>query len=243
MGVCCGKKPKESYTDSELDAEREIRTWEESVGGMKKSFNFLYVKSRFNSNLSNQKLKDSFFETFFSKEVSLFLNNSQLFKSNNEFNSRKLIIFMYLFSKAEARTSLGNGYFDKSLFLIQEILNSEEENINSPIEGNDKRLHEFICVAIEITIEICKYYVKETRKTEYDYIREIISIDIDKACDYIIKSFINDVVSHDKDENKSRYCFNNSDLSGLFMNNKWLMTTGSIREMIFEYLQFSKFHK
>ena len=226
MGICCGKLSKEFYPDVEPEQEREIRLWEESIGAFKKTFTSLRNKSKlFEQNLISPIIAESYFEKEFSSSM-VDLIKQPYFMIDDQYSSKKLNALVFLLTRAEAKQTGNISYYDKSTYIIQEILVDEEDNLNNPIEENDEKLRNFCVLLCDVSFEITAYFIKSKRLLEVDYFKDI-SNNKEKASDFALKNIF-------RASNKAITSFNNNDLSARFTLDKWFLTPGYFRESAYE---------
>lgn len=235
MGTCCIPN-KHNYTDVENNNELEIREWEiKKLICFKKSFNFIINQSNFDSLLIPTKSAEVFLLKFFSKEVSEIIKRRYFIEKNEMINVKKLEALIFLITIPETKRSESISYYDKSIYVIQEVLINQEDDLNCIIEENNTKLSSFLKMIIEVTFEICGYFkeIKAKQNDEDCYVSEICSQSIKKISQMVIRSFSNQI------KEKKSISFNNKDLSDAFNFNKWFLTSGFIRECAFNVMKLT----
>lgn len=220
MGICCDRISNEFYNGIDDETERDIRNWEESIGAFKYTFSTLRTKLNINELNNNAIIKLDI-----SSEVFDFLNQP-FFKEKESFSNSKLNAFIFLFSRPEKKTSENIQYFDKTTFIIQEILKNEEENLNSPIEENNSNLINLLNLLIDISFELTKFYMFKNGYALQGYFKELFN-NQEKLSSFLIKMLF-------KSSNMRKTTINSNDLNSIFKDNRWFLTPGYFRETIIQ---------
>lgn len=226
MGVCCGKLNKEFYIDADNESERNIRIWEESIGAFKHTFSYLRHKTRFEQNLVSLSIAKSFFKKEFSSSLAKFIEINY-FKENEFLSRKKLEGLIFLLARPEIKETGTVKYFDKSTYVIQEVLLDEEDDMNTAIEQTDENLRNFIMLLLDITFELTEFYKNENDDKDSEYIKEIT---LNKSM--ICKSIIANMFKREKSSDS--FAFDNADLTTSLLKNKWFLTPGYFREEVYE---------
>jgi hypothetical protein len=140
----------------------------------------------------------------------------------------KIKALAFLITRSELITSDQAKYFDKSAYLIQEILVNEEENLNMPIDVYNPKLKEILLTMIEVSLDgISKFYMSQSNNTDCRYLEELFKLSKDSIAEYIIKN-----VTKKSDGGKTEESmFNFKDLNIKFKSDNWFLTAGYIREI------------
>lgn len=232
MGACCGKQSKEFYTDTDVQYEKDLRIFEEQIGGFKHTFYSIYHKINFESTLVSEKKVEQFLNNNFSKEV-VEIAKRPFFRKEKLFFSKKIEALLFLLSRPEQKQS-SISYIDKSAYLLQEVLVNEEQTLNTPIESNNLNLKQFIKLLVDISYEITDYIVLKKNLQQSDYIKEVTQYK-EKVVEHILKGLF-------KKKNVN-LTFNCQEISEYFRDNKWFLTPGYFRDASFEISKLGHLYK
>lgn len=223
MGVCCNSISRNSYLECSSEEDAVIRNWEESKLRMNfNTFKSVQLKCQFlnrNESYILAKLAE-----IFSKELSDIVSDSQYFKSEKTLDLYKISALNLLLS----RDSISNSkekVSDKAIYLYQEILSEIENEINSPIEKHNQNLRKLFNTLIDITFDVLLPAFLRSEKVEKSSYNKYTSVDKKKLLEQIL-----DNMFFKQDKNNQVFTF--EELNKLFINQKWILSTGYLRECL-----------
>lgn len=193
-GQCCGNSEVFLLNYNETDREEEfyIRRYEQQkFKAMTKDFAFIKSILRLNNNnmVAITIIENILLKEFDNNDLYTLIKASNYFEVKKGFYSvPKLKILAFLICKTEKSTLKNKEYYDKSIFLTQEILQEVEDALNDDIEYSNKHLIRLIEYMVEITLEvITKYYLNVNAITLNTYFDELIKTPHKKIIDALIK--------------------------------------------------------
>ena len=235
MGKCCSNV-KEFYTETDSYYELKLRNFEEEkLKAFEYAFQYIRSFQVFNSNSINKKQVISFFKEHFG-ETMVELVSRSYFEIEGEptlVSGQKVKALVYLLSRAEIVKGRNKNYYDKSKYLIQEVLINEEEGMNTPIELNNPNFNNFITTLIETTYEITIFYMNYQEKNNESVDKEFQEI-VNVSSDKLREIFKQNLNSFQK-QNIS-YTLSFQEIERRFSKDKWFLTPGYFRELAMLYI-------
>lgn len=226
MGACC-ETMRNEYICIDNSDESSIREWEEeALSAFKSNFNDLMSRYNFMRCRISIKKAEKYFLREFGKEAVNLINQSY-FNEDGYTCSKKLTALIFLLSKPEQKQSKDIVYYDKSLFLFQEILTHESENINDPIDKSNKKLIEFLNLLSDVAIDgISTYYLSLQKSSSISlYVNELIALKKN------ISQILIDAIFDWKELTHSQ-ALSHQDISNLLKSNPFFLTSGCLRQLL-----------
>lgn len=224
MGIC-SFSISSKYSNSENSSEEKIRIFEENkLNAFKNSFNSIYKLTFFDLR-KNKFYVEKVFKKYFSNEI-LDLIKRPYFSEDSGYNTKKLNLLLFILLKPEKKYYGELLVYDKSSYLINQILIYDEEDLNKPIEKTNSKILEIIKLFVEITFEITDYYEEKERidKTSKLYIQNIQEVK-NKLPQYLLK-----IMFKNKCKSISYY-----DIDNQLTFDNWFFTSGFIRNNAYKF--------
>lgn len=230
MGNCCAVS-KVFYTDVDSEDELNIRKFEETnIGAFKMTFNSFLHKLSLQSNFESSSKVENLIKELFGEECVKLIKDNKIFKTGDLYSVSKIKALAFLITRSELIVSDQAKYYDKSSYLIQEILINEEENLNQAIDVHNPRLNEILSVMIEVALDgLSRFYLEQNKITSCKYCEEIFKLKKNLIAEYIIKN----VTKKSDNSRTEESMFSFKDLNMKFKSDNWFLTAGYIREIAF----------
>lgn len=226
MGACCNIS-RNAYLECSSEEDSLIRNWEESKLRMNfNSFKSVQSKCQFLNKINNESYIFAKLSEVFSKELSEIVSDSQYFKSEKTLDLYKISALNLLLS----RDSISNSkekekVSDKAIYLYQEVLCEIENEMNTPIEKHNQNLRKLFNTLIDITFDVLLPAFLRSEKVEKSSYNKYTSVDKKKLLEQIL-----DNMFFKQDKNNQVFTF--EELNKLFISQKWILSTGYIRECL-----------
>lgn len=222
MGICC-QISRNNYIDSSSDEDGKIRIWEEQ--SLKMNSNTFKSSRAKLQNISKQLAENDFLSKLsevFSKELADIVRDNLYFKMENNFDKHKISTLIFLLSRDSIIES-NEKISEKAVYLYQEALAEPENDMSSAVEKNNPNLNHFFNTCLEITFDVLIPSFLNYEKTDKSAFSKYNNPDKKKLLDNILSNLLF------KQKNE---VFNFEDLNKLFLNQKWIFTTGYFRECL-----------
>lgn len=233
----CGNSKRTGYSDFEYDEEVEIRKFEEEMGGFKKPLNRILQRVIIEQDIINKASVDEMALQDFSEYFLNLIHQGYFYTMLNErqyYDAKKIKLFLFLLSDC---ASISNGkvnYYDKASFIFNYIKVREDEDLSSPIEEENENLNQFLNDLVDIACEgeVDSYItlkgvkrdglLKNLKLIKKEIVARLLEVLFGSASDSTSR-----VLSFD-------------DLNKKFSDNKYLFTSGDVREIGWKILSSGK---
>jgi hypothetical protein len=230
----CGVTKRERYEDSEYDEEMELRAFEIEMGAFRKSLNQVLPRICIEKDIINIANMEDFLLKDFSENFLKLIKHDFFYREHEGrkyYDAKKIKILLFLLS---TDSTIYNGkieYHDKASFIITHVKNNEEDDLNFPIQKTDNNFVQFINDMFEIScIGLVDAYIRLKNVKRDGYINKLRSFK-DKTVDNVI-----DNLFFSKDTSASEG-LTFKDLNKMFEEDKFLFTSGWIRETCWKALK------
>ena len=228
MGNCCARSSNE-YMASTQEDENVMRQWEEKhLKAFEYTFQYLKKINSFNSNYEDPKKVSKFIKQHFTEDLVKIFTKNDFFMENNLVFIPKVQGLFFMISRSE-NTSEDISALDRAVFLFQEIMTNEEDILTGSIESHNPNLKMVLKCLVQITLAITLHYVEVNSLRGTLYLEDILKQDPNEIVDFMISNI--NVKQDDR--------FNFDDFNKKFANDKWFLSTGFIRESIYNMVTFN----